>query len=286
MSKINFARYHPPRPSRSLDGRAAIVTGAGTAGNGLGNGRAAATLLAEAGARVVCADLSLPDAEHTAAIVNEELPSQRRAVAVQADVTDEAACKRVVITALETFGRLDILVNNVGVFGPDGTALEVDMDAWAKAMDINVGSMVKMAKHAIPAMQLNPKNPQTMSYRGSIVNIGSVAGLRGGTPALLYPTSKGAVVNLTRAMAAQHASHGIRVNCVCPGMVYTPMVGGQGMSEEKRRDRRERSLLRTEGNAWDVGCAVRYLAGEEGRWCTGVVLPVDAGATASTSIKL
>jgi NAD(P)-dependent dehydrogenase (short-subunit alcohol dehydrogenase family) len=105
------------------------------------------------------------------------------------------------------------LVNNVGIGGAPGTAVEVDMDSWAKGLEINVSSMVQMAKFAIPAMQ---KNKGEM--KGSIVNMGSVAGLKGGTPHLLYPTSKGAVVNMTRAMSAHHAADGIRVNCVCPGV--------------------------------------------------------------------
>ena len=114
----------------------------------------------------------------------------------------------------------------------------------------------------------------------------SVAGLRGGTPHLLYPTSKGAIVNMTRAMASHHAADGIRVNCVCPGMVYTPMMYGGGMTEEARESRKNRSLLKTEGYGWDVGAAVRFLASEEARWITGIALPVDAGATCSVGSEL
>jgi len=128
-----------------------------------------------------------------------------------------------------------------------------------------------MAKYAIPEMR--------RQGAGSIVNIASVAGLIGGTPSLLYPTSKGAVVNMTRAMATHHGQEGIRVNCVAPGMVYTPMVAGR-MTPEVREQRRQRSLLQTEGSGWDVGQAVVYLASDEARWVTGVILPVDAGATA------
>ena len=108
----------------------------------------------------------------------------------------------------------------------------------------------------------------------------SVAGLVGGHPSLLYPTSKGAVINLTRAMATHHGTEGIRVNCIAPGMVYTPMVYSRGMSPELRETRRQRSLLQTEGTGWDVGNAVRYLASDESRWVTCTILPVDAGATA------
>lgn len=98
-----------------------------------------------------------------------------------------------------------------------------------------------------------------------------------------YPTSKGAVVNMTRAMAAHHAAQGIRVNAVAPGMVYTPMVYAGGMSEATREARRNRSLLKTEGSGWDVGNAVLYLASEDARWVTGIILPVDAGASAAPS---
>jgi NAD(P)-dependent dehydrogenase (short-subunit alcohol dehydrogenase family) len=118
---------------------------------------------------------------------------------------------------------------------------------------------------------------------GAIVNIASVAGLRGGHPSLLYPTSKGAVVQLTRAMAAHHGREGIRVNCIAPGMVYTPMVYTRGMTEEQRDARRRRSLLHVEGTGWDVGHAVVYLVSDAARWVTGAVLPVDAGWTAGDS---
>src|SRR3546814_8460561 len=114
--------------------------------------------------------------------------------------------------------------------------------------------MMLMARHCIPAMR--------EQGRGAIVNVASVAGLIGGHPSLLYPTSKGAVVNMTRAMAAHHGEEGIRVNCVAPGMVYTPMVYARGMSDEKREIRRKRSLLCTEGSGWDVGHAIRYRSEE------------------------
>lgn len=170
------------------------------------------------------------------------------------------------------WGRLDILVNNVGVGGPAGTAVEVDIEAWNKGLAINVTSMMLMAKYSIPEM--------IKVGGGSIVNIASVAGVRGGISTLLYPTSKGAVVNMTRAMSAHHGRDNIRVNCICPGMVYTPMVYAGGMSDELRDARRRRSALQTEGTGWDVGAGVLYLASDDARWVTGVILPIDAGATA------
>jgi NAD(P)-dependent dehydrogenase (short-subunit alcohol dehydrogenase family) len=123
-------------------------------------------------------------------MINDE--GKGAAIAYTADITHEDACKAIVEKAMETYGRLDILVNNVGIMGPRGTAPEVDMAEWEVGMRVNVSSMVMMAKYAIPEMRKNQGQ-----WRGAIVNLGSVAGLRGGTPSLLYPTSKGAVVNLT-----------------------------------------------------------------------------------------
>ncbi|KAG6853329.1 hypothetical protein C0991_005206 [Blastosporella zonata] len=269
---------NPPRPSRSLSGRVAIVTGAGSQSTGIGNGRAAAILLAEAGAHVVCADINLDWANTTVSMITSEF-GHGTAVAIRADVTQSADCERTVDEALKWFGRLDILVNNVGIGGPQGTAVDVDPGQWAQGLEVNVTSMMLMAKFAVPVMERNKRD--AVSGRGVIVNIASVAGMMGGTPMLLYPTSKGAIVNMTRAMAAHHAPAGIRVNCVCPGMLYTPMLYSRGMPDEVREARRQRSLLKTEGNGWDTGSAVRFLASDEARWMTGVILPVDAGTTAA-----
>ncbi|KAJ4353762.1 uncharacterized protein N0V89_005492 [Didymosphaeria variabile] len=267
-------------PPRGLKGKAAIVTGAGCAGNGIGNGRAIAIMLADEGCSVLCLDMDLANVEKTAWMANSKA-DRGKALAFKCDVTKAEDCEASVQHALKAFGRLDILINNVGIGGAPGTALDVDMEAFAKGLEINISSMVLMAKHCIPAMQKNEG-----SVRGSIVNMGSVAGLKGGTPHLLYPTSKGAVVNMTRAMAAHHAECGIRVNCVCPGMLYTPMMYAKGMSEEAREARKKRSLLGTEGNAWDAAAAVVFLASDHARWITGAILPVDAGATAAVGIGM
>lgn len=199
-------------PSRSLKGKVAIITGAGCLGDGIGNGRAISILLADDGRDVVCLDLNLDWANKTVDIINSK-PGRGHAISFRADVTNESNCEKAVQLAVEKFGRLDILINNVGIGGAVGTALEVDMAEWAKSMEVNVASMVQMAKYAIPAMKKNEGE-----IKGSIVNMSSVAGLKGGTPHLLYPTAKGAIVNMTRAMAAHHAIEGIRVNCVCPGV--------------------------------------------------------------------
>lgn len=258
---------------RRLSGKVAIVTGAGSRADGIGNGRAAAILLARHGAKVTLLDQERPWVEVTARMIEAE---GGESMVVEADVTMPDQCAAAVTRTVERWGRLDILVNNVGIGGPSGTAVEVDPEAWDQAMRVNVTSMMLMAKYAIPAMR--------QGGGGAIVNIASVAGIAGGHPSLLYPTSKGAVVNMTRAMAAHHGTEGIRVNCIAPGMVYTPMVYSRGMSPELREARRKRSLLKTEGTGWDVGNAVLYLASDEARWVTGVILPVDAGATAGASV--
>jgi NAD(P)-dependent dehydrogenase (short-subunit alcohol dehydrogenase family) len=260
--------------SGSLAGKVAIVTGAGSRGEGIGNGRAAAVLLARRGARVALLDRQEEWARETARLIGDA----GECVVIACDVSRADDCDAAVAQVADRWGRVDILVNNVGVTGPAGTAVDVDLAAWDEGLRVNVTSMMLMSRYCIPLMR--------MAGGGAIVNVASVAGLVGGHHSLLYPTSKGAVINMTRAMAAQHGAEGIRVNCVAPGMVYTPMVATRGMSEEMRDARRRRSLLQTEGTGWDVGHAVAFLASDEARWITGVVLPVDAGASATVSAPI
>lgn len=265
----------PARDAGSLRGRVAIVTGAGSREDaGIGNGRAASVMLARRGADLVLVDSRADWAAGTRALVERE---GGRCVFVEADVATSGGCGDVARRTLEAFGRIDVLVNNVGLHGPPGTAVEMDEEAWAHLLQVNVTSMMLMAKHCIPEM--------ARQGRGAIINIASVSGLEGGHPNLAYPTSKGAVVNLTRAMAAHHGPQGVRVNCIAPGMVYTPMVATRGMSPALRQTRLENALLPVEGTGWDVGLAVAWLATDEARWITGVVLPVDGGATAARKGK-
>lgn len=258
-------------PDLKLEGKIAIVTGAGSRNEGIGNGRAAAILLAREGARIVLVDTEKAAAESTARMIANEGGAS---IVSLADVTKPADCAAAVEAAVAKWGRVDILVNNVGIGGPPGSAVDVDPDGWDAGLRVNITSMMLMAKYAIPQMR--------KLRAGAIVNIASVAGLRGGHPNLLYATTKGAIVQMTRAMASNHGPEGIRVNCIAPGMVYTPMVYAHGMSAELREKRRKRSLLQTEGSGWDVGNAVVYLASDQSRWVTGVVLPVDAGTTAGS----
>jgi len=261
----------PYRDNR-LSGKVAIVTGAGSRADGIGNGRATAILLARHGARVTLVDTEAASVEATAKMIHAESGVCQ---VTGGDVSNEADCAAIVKKTVGAWGRLDILVNNVGIIGPPGNAVEVDMDAWDRAMAVNVKSMVLMSRHAVPEMK--------KTGAGSIINISSIVGLQGGHPSLLYPTSKGAIVSLTRTMAAHHGRDGIRVNCIAPGSVHTPMVYSRGMSDDIREARKNRSMLRTEGSGWDVGYGALFLASDESRWITGIVLPIDAGASAGTA---
>ncbi len=256
-----------PREAYGLEGKVAIVTGGGAAGEGIGNGRAAAILLARAGARVLVADRQLDLAERTAQMIRDE---GGEAVAFAVDVTDENQCRDMVDAAVSKFGRLDLLDNNVGI-ASTGSVVKEDPEVWRKLMQVNVESIFLVSKYAIPAML-------TTAGAGAIVNVASIAGLRPrGMTA--YSTSKGAVITLTQAMAVDHGPDQIRVNCVAPGAVYTPMVYTEGMSDEARERRRKASLLEIEGNGWDIGYAVRFLLSDQARFITGQTLVVDGGMT-------
>ncbi|MEE8338052.1 MAG: glucose 1-dehydrogenase [Dehalococcoidia bacterium] len=247
-----------------LEGKVAIVTGAGSRAEGIGNGRATAVLFAREGARVLLVDRDREVAEATLAMIEEE---GGEAAVHQADVTVAEDCHAMVAAALDRWGRLDILHNNVGI-GGRGSVVEVAEEDWERIMRVNVTGMMLASKHAIPAIK--------QSGGGAIVNISSIAALRPrGLTA--YSTSKGAVIALTQAMAVDHAPDGIRVNCIAPGPVYTPMVYAAGMSDELRERRRDASLLQIEGSGWDIGYAALFLASDEARYITGVVIPVDGG---------
>ncbi|MBV9543353.1 MAG: SDR family oxidoreductase [Chloroflexi bacterium] len=244
----------------------AIVTGAGSRGPGIGNGRAAAILFAREGARVALIDRQADWVEATHRMIADE---EGESFVIDADVTRAADCQSIAQTVEQRYGRIDILHNNVGI-GGHGTVLEVDEDAWDEVMRVNVKSMMLMSKAVIPVMAANGG--------GSITNVSSISSIRprGLTP---YSTSKGAVNALTQAIAIDHAAQGIRVNCILPGPVYTPMVQSGGMTPEQRAMRAKASPLGTEGTGWDIGWAAVFLASPEARWITGQLLCVDGGVT-------
>ncbi len=251
-----------------LSGKVAVVMGAGAAGAGIGNGRAAAILLARAGTRVIVVDRTLDLAEQTVSMIKDQ---GGEAVALAADITRDDDCAMVAKAALDRFGRLDFLDNNVGI-GSRGSVVDESQENWRRVMQVNVETMFLAAKHAIPAM--------VRGGGGAIVNVSSISALRPrGLTA--YSASKGAVIALTRAMAVDHGRDGVRVNCVAPGPVYTPMVYQRGMSAEARDRRRRASVLGIEGTGWDIGHAVRFLLSDHARYITGHTLVVDGGATLS-----
>ena len=259
-----------PERSLRLEGKVAIVTGAGSSGPGIGNGRATATLFAREGAKVLLADVTEERAAETLEMIQAE---GGVASTVQADVTDAADCERMVEVCIERYGRLDILDNNVGI-SRRGTVVEVSEEDWDHIMAVNVKSIVLASKFAIPRMM--------EAGGGSIINISSIAGLRAhsSTP---YTASKAAVIGLTISMAADHGPDGIRTNCIAPGLVFTPMVAPR-MDDDLRQIRSTAAPLRTEGTAWDIGNAALFLASDEARWINGVVLPVDAGLVATSPV--
>ena len=261
-----------PTESFGLEGKVVLVVGGGAAGDGIGNGRAAALLLARAGAHVTVVDRKSELAEATARMITAEGGT---AMALAADATLEADCERMVAETVAALGRLDGLVNNVGI-GSRGSVIDMSQADWQRVMQVNVETMYLASRFAIPAMTGSDRGDGQGG--GAIVNISSISALRPrGLTA--YTTSKGAVIALTRAMAVDHGPDGIRVNCVAPGPVYTPMVYERGMSDAAREQRRKASLLGVEGTGWDVGQAVRFLLSSQARYITGQTLVVDGGVT-------
>src|SRR5260370_2709847 len=250
-----------------LVGKVAIVTGGGAPDDGIGNGRAAAILLARAGASVLVVDIVSEAAEQTVAIIAKEGGT---AAPFVADVVDERQCRALVDAALARWGRLDLLDNNGGI-GGRGSVVDTPVADWRRIMQVNVDSMFLVSRFAIPAMIETAKG-------GAIVNVSSISALRPrGLTA--YSTSKGAVIALTRAMAVDHGPDGIRVNCAAPGAIYTPRMYTGQMTSAGREARRKASVLGLEGLGWDIGHAVRFLLSAQARYITGQTLVVDGGAS-------
>lgn len=247
----------------------AIVTGAGTRStNVAGVGAATATLFASHGARVVLVDIDEAAAHVTQRAI---IQAGGRAVVCVADVALEADCQSLVETAVDQYGTVDILMNSVGISGP-GMVTEVDEASWQRVLDVDLKSMVFISKYAVPVM--------AAGGGGSIVNVSSVDGMRAGmTRNIPYAAAKGGMIAATRSMAVHHGRDNIRVNCIAPGMLYTSMV--EQMDDHVRDLRRKLAPLGTEGTAEDIAMAAVFLASDEARWITGVLLPVDAGLMAA-----
>lgn len=249
-----------------LAGKSAIITGAGSRAEGIGNGRATAILFAREGADLLLVDRDEAAVQTTLDMIRAE--GNDAAIAV-ADVTSTEDCARIVADAVSRYGKLDVLHNNVGI-GGRGTVEDVSEVEWEHVQRVNVTSMMLTCKHAVPALR--------DSGGGAITNVSSIAALRPrGLTA--YSVSKAAVATLTQALAVDHGRDKIRANCIMPGPVYTPMVYAGGMSDELRERRKNASLLKQEGEPWDIGWAAVFLASDEAKYVTGVILPVDGGVT-------
>ncbi|HEY42230.1 MAG TPA: SDR family oxidoreductase [Dehalococcoidia bacterium] len=249
-----------------LKNKVAIVAGAGSIRPGMGNGKATAILFAREGAKVVAADRNLEAAEETVAIIKSEGGD---AIAVHANVLEETDAKRVVEAAISKYGKLDILFNNVGGARGDN-GLEVSIEDWDFTMNLNLKSVLLMCKHAVPEMIKNGG--------GTIVNNSSMAAYHSHN-LYAYSTSKAGVIALTRCLAVGLARHNIRVNCVAPGLMDTPMVAPL-MNEARIRTVEERVPLKRHGKAEETAYTVLFLASPESSFITGQTLPVDGGMAA------
>jgi NAD(P)-dependent dehydrogenase (short-subunit alcohol dehydrogenase family) len=269
---------NPARGDR-LAGKAAIVTGAGQqAGEHIGNGKATALLFARQGARV-----ALMDRERAAALqtAREIEAAGGTATVVEGDVSVEADCEAAVAACRESFGGVDVLHHNVGVGLGDGYAETIDMGEWERIMRVNAGGALMMAKAVLPAMR--------EQEHGAITNVSSIASLvagRGRTnnAPLAYKMSKVAMNALTVSLAQSYAKHGVRVNAILPGLIDTPMgvdtvAPVLGITREQYAAIRDESvpLKGGMGSAWDVAHAALFLASDEARFITGVLLAVDGG---------
>lgn len=253
-------------PSPRLQGKVAIVSGAGTyGGSGVGNGAATAIIFAREGAKVLLVDAVSEWAEATRATIEEE---GGVAISTSADVTKPQDCERAVELAVQTFGGLHILHNNVGG-GARGSVVEATDEAWELSISVNLMSMIYMSRYAVPHM--------VAGGGGSIINVSSVSALRpkAGYSSAPYTVNKSAVVGLTSAMALDHAEDNVRVNCIMPGLMWTPRVAGGGA--DAREIRRSSTPLPVEGEGWDIGWAALFLASDQARFVTGIVMPVDGG---------
>lgn len=255
-----------------LRDKIAIIVGAGQQpGETMGNGRATAIRFAQEGATCLLVDINEAWAQET--LQAAEAEGGKGSVLV-ADITDEAQCKAIADTCMERYGRIDILHNNVGRSKGDAGTTDMDADMWDELMTLNVKGMFMTCKHVLPIMRAQES--------GSIINVSSTASLSA-RPTITYKTGKGAVNTMTHHMAMENAKYGIRVNAIIPGLIDTPMAIVR-RAQERGVDpdviRRERDALvpmGAMGTAWDVANAAVFLASDEAKFITSVLLPVDGG---------
>lgn len=263
-------------PNERLKGKVAIVTGAGCVGPGWGNGRAVAVLFALAGARVFAVDRDLAAMDETLRRVRE---AGGDVTPYACDVTDSAAVAAMVAACVDVYGRVDVLVNNVGGSAAGG-AVALPEDRWDAQLDLNLKSVFLTSKYVIPEME--------KVGGGAIVNTASTSGIRfTGSPQVGYAASKAGVIHFGRVTAVEYAPKGIRVNTVVPGQLHTPMVevrlAGQrtgGNVDALLDSRLKRIPLGFMGDGRDTAYAALFLASDEARFVTGTEIVVDGGMTA------
>jgi NAD(P)-dependent dehydrogenase (short-subunit alcohol dehydrogenase family) len=258
---------------QKLDGKVAIVTGAGSSGPGIGTGKGISVLLAREGARVVLVDKFEDRAQETLRLIEDE---GGEATVVTADLAEMSSCPRVVDEAIACFGGLDILVNNAAI-ASSTSLLDTTPELYHQIVAVNLTAPFMLTKAAIP--------PMVERGGGAIVNIISIAALRGqgGSGQAAYAAAKSGLIGLMVDVADSYGKQGIRVNCVAPGIIDTPMRNAsiiQAGLDPAALDLTFKTSLGIEGDAWDVARAVLFLAGPDGRYITGVVLPVDGGTVA------
>lgn len=261
--------------SGRLRRKVALVSGAGSAGPGWGNGKAIAVLFARESAKVFALDKNLKAAEETRSLIRAE---GGECQVFQADATDTGQVQAAVAECIRVYGRIDVLVNNVGIVEVGGPA-ELSEANWDHVIAVNLKSVFLTCKHTLPHM--------LQRGAGVIVNISSIAALRFlGYPSASYNASKGAINQLTQNLAVQYADKGIRANCVLPGMMNTPMIteplkrfyaGGDIEKMIKIRD--TQVPMKRMGTAWDTAYAALFLASDEAGYITGAQLVVDGGVT-------
>jgi NAD(P)-dependent dehydrogenase (short-subunit alcohol dehydrogenase family) len=251
----------------ALDGKVAVITGAAS-----GIGRATAELLADADATVALIDINESDGEKAATRINE---SGATAKFFHCNVISGFDCKSVIEDICREFGKIDILFNNAGMIHRK-SVVELEEPEWDLVLDVSLKAIFLVSRSIIPKMIENGG--------GSIINTGSGWGLKGGPRAAAYCAAKGGVVNLTRAMAIDHGKQGIRVNCVCPGDIDTPLLRGEarelGIDEEKFMIESADRPINRVGTPEDVAKAVLFLACDLSAWVTGTTVVVDGGGLA------
>jgi NAD(P)-dependent dehydrogenase (short-subunit alcohol dehydrogenase family) len=264
-----------------LEGKTAMVVGAGSIGPGWGNGKATAVCFAREGAQVFCVDRNPAAAEETVGLISGE---GGKASAFTADVSRAGEVEAMVAACLKTYGRIDVLDNNVGI-AEMGSVVEVTEAEWDRVFAVNLKSAYLSMKHVIPVMQ--------KQGGGSIINISSIASIRHlGISYVTYAATKAAMNQMTRTTAVQFASDHVRVNAILPGLMKTPMVqhsAGLALSyaagdvEAMWRARDAQVPMGHMGDAWDVANAALYLASDESKYVTGIELVVDGGVTLKVS---